>query len=86
MEARYDVFARTENEKWRAYRHLAALGSSGSDGTMIEVAVCADCGWWDRWDNELERKPDQRVHIACTHPSGYHLITRVLIKPVPPGG
>lgn len=83
---RYDVFARTDAESQRAYEHLANLGSSGSTHDMIEVAVCADCGWWARWDADLQHDYEAGSNIVCGgHASRRHCITRVLIKPMPPG-
>lgn len=83
-EHRYNVMARTPEEFQRAYEHLANYGSSGSTRDMIEIAVCADCGWWGKWDSELHYEPGAGANIVCAT-GKHHLITRVLIKPMPPG-
>jgi len=86
VEPRYDIFARTDEEKVRAFNLLASYGSSGRDGNLIEVAVCADCGWWGKWDGELQHPLDARpTGIVCSHPSGRHLVTRVQVRPMPVG-
>lgn len=82
---RHNIFARTDEEWQRAFEHLSALGSSGASRDLIEVAVCADCGWWGKLDSDLWHEPGRRpTGIVCSHPSGRHLITRVHMKPISP--